>query len=155
MEKEFKIFIEGIVIATIRKRATMEAIASLHANKKYAQSLIGWIIGIILLVTVSVYFSIWWLFIPVSLSYVAYDYIRKFRYVRGLVPNILDGLILEAIEEMSESLKDDVEDLQTKTAMKLYNEEDIGEKKSNIMMLEVSLKALKELHKEIKLELCG
>lgn len=151
MNEDFKKFVENIVITTIHKQATLEAIDSLHSSKKYKQSWVGGLISLIVITAISVYFSIWWLFIPIGVSYFIYDYVRKLRYVKNKIPGILNEMTLNSIEAMSETLKEDKEDLEIKSNMSLYSTTEIEEKKANITMQEISIDALKTLRKEIKL----
>ena len=153
MNEKFKEYFDFMIVQTIRKKSTMLAIERLKSNKKYDQSFLGWIIGLIALISISIAFSIWWLFIPTAVIYFIYDYTRKFKYVRKQLPIIMDDIITDTLFHTSQDIKDIEEDLVVKVANNIYNQEDIDKKESELSMLKQSQTVLKEILIEVKLEL--
>lgn len=112
-----------------------------HKPSHYTRDLLI-LAGII--ITTSIFFQIWWLFIPGIVSYFIYDYVKRYSYIKSILPSIEIDVSNQIQTSTEKELIEIEEDLETKKHNGIYSKEEIEEIEDTIDLFQDTIKILKE-----------
>lgn len=145
METQARDMYRTTLKSLVRRSATIASIERLKNDGNFNIPIIYPISNLLIVIGISLFIQVWWLFIPATVVYLLVDWKIRYNKVVKLIPVQLTYLIKGLLLHNAEELQEAIEDLEIKTKNNIYNKNDIKEKSIKIDFLTITNETLKEM----------